>query len=188
MGLHARRSQEERGDSLSHIEIKFRNSVLKQITIKLIKKIVEQWIFGFCKWDPGFWGVYWDDERNGQMRSGQFFVTFVIHLQSKLELFILQQNAVLFLTARFFWQVIPHLVAPCEIKIQLFLKFRWHDPIGLWYIISHFYCSNWEAQLKVKSRLEGRRGAQEAVGEVRELNKIFLIQKMLSIVILRCHS
>ena len=120
MGLHARRSQEERGDSLSHIEIKFRNSVLKQITIKLIKKIVEQWIFGFCKWDPGFWGVYWDDERNGQMRSGQFFVTFVIHLQSKLELFILQQNAVLFLTARFFWQAILHLVAPCEIKIQLF--------------------------------------------------------------------
>ena len=85
------------------------------------------------------------------MRSGQFFVCFVIHLQTKLELFILQQNAVLFSTARFLWQVIVHAVACCEIKIQLFLKFRWHDPIGLWYIISHFYYLNWEGLHKMKS-------------------------------------
>ena len=133
--------------------------MLKQITIKLIKKIVGQQSFvGSYKWELGLLGVYWDDENHGrhissQMRSGQFFVTFVIHLQSKLELFILQQNAVLFLTARFFWQVILHEVARWEIKIQLFLKFRWHDPIGLWYIISHFYYSNWEGLHKVKSSL-----------------------------------
>ena len=132
------------------------------------------------------------------MGSGQFFVSFVIHLQTKLELFILQRNAVLFLTARFFWQVIAHTLARCEIKIQLFLKFRWHDPIGLWYIISHFYYSNWEGfqgeQLWRGGegyfppwpwwKVEGHRG----MGWGQELNNFFVIWKMSSIVILLCHS
>ena len=92
--------------------------------------------------------------------AGQFFVSFVIHLQTKLELFILQRNVVLFPTARFVWREIAQAVAPREIKIQLFLKFRWHDPIGLWYIISHFYYLNWEGFHKVAGgeRGDGGRG------------------------------
>ena len=54
------------------------------------------------------------------------------------------------LTQRIPCQVITHKVVRCEIKIQLFLKFRWHDPIGLWYIISHFYYLNWEGFYKIK--------------------------------------
>ena len=111
-----------------------------------------------------------------KMGSGQFFVYFVIHLPFKLELFILQQNAVLFLTARILWQAIPHKVARCEIKIQLFLKFRWHDPIGLWYIISHFYYLNWEGLHKMKSFENGLLGSvKQGEGRVRVLNTIFVI-------------
>ena len=106
-------------------------------------------LFLSYKWELRFSGVYCDDmrampssaprqeyfRRDEVWLAGQFFVTFVIHLQSKLELFILQQNAVLFLTARFFWQAIPHLVAPCEIKIQLFSQISMAWPY--WPLIYH---------------------------------------------------
>ena len=79
--------------------------MLKQITIKLIKWKLFQNSF-WVKQDLMLWCLPRDDEENSTylawMGSGQFFVRFVIHLQTKLELFILQQNAVLFLTARFF--------------------------------------------------------------------------------------
>ncbi len=126
----------------------------------------------------------WSTELPGWPGSGQFFVCFVIHLQTKLELFILQQNAVLFSTARFFWQVIAHQEAGwCEIKIQLFLIFRWHDLFitfsnregGRGFEASHHQWDLTELQWR-----EGSKGGDPGIGAV--------ILKCSTIVILRCHS
>ena len=106
--------------------------MLEQITIKLIKSKLFHEVAGCQVTRPRDYTKCWDHQENRKYLawkgSGQFFVCFVIHLQTKLELFILQQNAVLFSTARFLWQVIAHQEAECcEIKIQLSLKFRWHN-------------------------------------------------------------
>ena len=96
--------------------------------------------------------IWWCDvEKSTYLAgTGQFFAGFVIHLRTKLELFILEQQhdwlagRLLFSYARFLWQAITHKLAHCEIKIQLFLKFHSLDPIDPWYIISTFYYQNWE--------------------------------------------
>lgn len=134
--------------------------MLKQITIKLIRKIVGCRTFPLREMRAEIfrcllrWWEHCQPRQEYFRRDEVWLVSFLWLLSS---IFSLNWNCLSYSKTRFFSQPRDSSDRPSFIwwrlvksKFNYFLKFRWHDPIGLWYIISHFYYSNWEGLHKVK--------------------------------------